>query len=93
MKIGAKWDRISGCYSDNYSEIFSKGLPCLESSRKKLSNSDSISQVFLNYLSFDYDSHLLRKFGIEKASKIKLQASILKKMKNKKKNGNFNEKI
>jgi len=85
MKIGAKWDRISRCYNDNYSEIFSKGLPYLESSRKKLSNSDSISQVFLNYLSFDYDSHLLRKFGSEKASKIKVKASILKKIKNKKK--------
>ena len=85
MKIGAKWDRISGCYNNNYSEIFSKGLPYLENSRKKLSFSDSVSLVFLNYLSYDYDSHLLRKFGIEKASKIKLQASILKKIKNKQK--------
>jgi triphosphoribosyl-dephospho-CoA synthase len=82
MKIGAKWDRISGCYNNNYSEIFSKGLPYLETSRKKLSFSDSISLVFLNYLSCDYDSHLLRKYGIEKASKIKVKASIIKKIKN-----------
>ena len=27
MKIGAKWDRISGCYNNNYSEIFLNGLP------------------------------------------------------------------
>ena len=85
MKIGAKWDRISGCYNNNYSEIFLNGLPYLETSRKKLSISESISLVFLNYLSFDYDSHLLRKFGIEKASKIKLKASILKKIKNRQK--------
>ena len=82
MKIGAKWDRISGCYNNNYSEIFLKGLPYLETSRKKLSFSDSISLVFLNYLSNDYDSHLLRKYGIEKASKIKKKASVVKKMKN-----------
>ena len=82
MKIGAKWDRISGCYNNNYSEIFSKGLPYLETSRKKLSFSDSISLVFLNYLSNDYDSHLLRKYGIEKASKIKEKASVVKKMTN-----------
>ena len=85
MKIGAKWDRISGCYNNNYSEIFSKGLPYLENLRKKLSFSDSISLVFLNYLSCDYDSHLLRKYGIEKASKIKVKASIIKKMKNRQK--------
>ena len=85
MKIGSKWDRISGCYDNNYSEIFSNGLPFFESSRKKLSISDSISLVFLNYLSYDYDSHLLRKFGIEKAAKIKLKASILKKIKGKEK--------
>ena len=85
MKIGANWDRISGCYNNNYSEIFSKGLPYLENLRKKLSFSDSISLVFLNYLSCDYDSHLLRKYGIEKASKIKVKASIIKKMKNSKK--------
>ena len=35
MKIGAKWDRISGCYDNNYSEIFSKGLPYLENLKKK----------------------------------------------------------
>mgnify|MGYP001179793685 FL=1 len=29
MKIGANWDRISGCYNNNYLEIFSKGLPYL----------------------------------------------------------------
>ncbi len=85
MKIGANWDRISGCYNNNYSEIFSKGLPYLENLRKKLSFSDSISLVFLNYLSCDYDSHLLRKYGIEKASKIKVKASTIKKMKNRKK--------
>ncbi|MAI28912.1 MAG: hypothetical protein CMP38_01760 [Rickettsiales bacterium] len=88
MKIGAKWDRISRCYNDNYKEIFSKGLPYLECKKKKLSVSDSIPLVFLNYLSFDYDSHLLRKYGIEKASKIKAKASILKKMKNGKKMAN-----
>ena len=85
MKIGANWDRISGCYNNNYSEIFSKGLPYLENLRKKLSFSDSISLVFLNYLSYDYDSHLLRKYGIEKASKIKVKASVINKMKNMKK--------
>ena len=37
MKIGAKWDRISKCYDNNYTEIFSKGLPYLENLRKKLS--------------------------------------------------------
>ena len=85
MKIGAKWDRISGCYDNNYSEIFSKGLPYLENLKKKLSFSDSVSLVFLNYLSCDYDSHLLRKYGNEKASKIKVKASVVKKMKNMKK--------
>ena len=71
MKIGANWDRISRCYNNNYKEIFLNGLPFLEKFKKKFSFSESISLVFLNYLSFDYDSHLLRKYGIEKASRIK----------------------
>ncbi len=85
MKIGSKWDRISGCYNNNYLEVFSKGLPYLESSRKKLSYYETIPLLFLHYLSFDYDSHLLRKYGVEKASKIKVKASMLKKIKNQKK--------
>ncbi len=85
MKIGAKWDRISRCYDNNYTEVFSKGLPYLGYLRKKLSVSESIPLVFLNYLSFDYDSHLLRKFGVEKASKIKEKASLIRKIRNRKK--------
>ena len=27
MKIGSRWDRISKCYTDSFSEIFDFGLP------------------------------------------------------------------
>ena len=36
MKIGSKWDRISRCYSENYDEIFTHGLPHLISLKKKI---------------------------------------------------------
>ena len=84
MKIGSKWDRISRCYSENYDEIFTHGLPHLISLKKKFTENELISYVFLNYLSFDYDSHLLRKYGSEKALKVKVTASLIKKIKNKK---------
>ena len=83
MKIGSKWDRISRCYDNNYKEIISSGLPFLFR-KKKLSYNDSISLLFLKYLSLDYDSHLLRKYGIEKASKITKTASMIRKINNNK---------
>ncbi len=84
MKIGSKWDRISRCYNNNYKEIILSGLPFFISIKKKLSYNDSISLLFLNYLSLDYDSHLLRKYGIEKASKITKKASMIRKINNNK---------
>ena len=60
------------------------GLPFFISIKKKLSYNDSISLLFLKYLSLDYDSHLLRKYGIEKASKITKKASMIRKINNNK---------
>ena len=85
MKVGANWDRISRSYTNNYKEIFTDGLPYLTLSLKRFNYNRSISSLFLNFLSLDYDSHILRKYGIEKAAKVQRKAALLKNIKSRKK--------
>tara|TARA_B100000575_G_scaffold184032_1_gene147980 strand:+ start:302 stop:1138 length:837 start_codon:yes stop_codon:yes gene_type:complete len=79
MIIGSNWDRISSCYTNSYSEILNQGLPHFISLKKKLSYEDSVSMLFLNYLSRNLDSHILRKWGKEKASKIMNKSRLIEK--------------
>ena len=76
MKIGSKWDRISGCYATGYEEIFDNGLPFFELVKKRFSQNTSIILLYLYFLSVDKDSHILRKYVLRK-SKI-----VMKKAKN-----------
>ena len=82
MKLGANWDRISRSYINNYKEIFSEGLPYFMLLLKRFNYNKAITSVFLNYLSLDYDSHILRKYGVDKAAKVQRKAVFLKKIKN-----------
>ena len=80
MKIGSRWDRISKCYTDSFSEIFDFGLPLYR--KLKLHQCSNIAgiNVFLSYLSNSTDSHLLRKFGSNKARMIQRKAVKIKKL-------------
>ena len=80
MEIGSRWDRISKCYVNNYKEIFDFGLPYFLSMKKKHSYKNSIIMLYMNYLAFECDSHLLRKYNFETANKIKRMSQITKKM-------------
>ena len=64
---------------------FFKGFTIFRKFKKKLSFSEFNFTGLFKLPSCDYDSHLLRKYGIEKASKIKVKASIIKKIKIQKK--------
>ncbi len=79
MKIGAGWDRISKCYVDCYSEILEMGLPYFLSLRRKISYKRAITMLYINYLSLEVDSHILRKFGVEKANKIMKKSRLIQK--------------
>ncbi len=68
MKLGAKWDRISNCYINNYSEILDFGLPLLRSLKKKISMESAIENLYLGFLSSSLDSHIQRKHGYKKAN-------------------------
>jgi triphosphoribosyl-dephospho-CoA synthase len=78
MKIGSQWDRISRCYTQCYREILEIGLPYFIEKKKKFGYFSAIQHVFINFLATDYDSHILRKFGNEKASKIQKIAKLLR---------------
>ncbi len=89
MKIGSKWDRISRCYNQDFREILEFGLPLYQSLKKKTSKRRAMEILYINYLAYSEDSHLLRKFGkykarivVRKSEFIKKKLSIFKKNKN-----------
>ncbi len=86
MKIGSKWDRISRCYEENYSEILNFGLPYYRSIKLKKSEKVAAELLYLNYLSTDTDSHIQRKFGREKALSVMRKSQMIQKQINLKKN-------
>ena len=67
MKISSEWDRISRCYYSNYEEILDIGLPNFTTLLRKTSRKKAIEILYINFLSTSTDSHLERKFGINKA--------------------------
>ncbi len=78
MKIGSAHDRISNCYYQNYREVLDFGLPLLIFLKGKISRRKAIEILYLNFLCNDLDSHILRKFGVNKAKIVKYKAIMLK---------------
>jgi len=56
MKIGSRWDRISKCYTDSFSEIFDFGLPFYRKLKLHQCSNNAGINVFLSYLSNSTDS-------------------------------------
>ena len=79
MEIGSKWDRISKCYVETYSEIFKLGLPFFQRLKKKFSYGYSIQCLFIFYLALDLDSHLMRKWGVLNARTVQVKAKFISK--------------
>ena len=81
MLKSSKSDRISKAYTTSYKEIFDFGLVFLTKSLKKFSFKFSVQRLFIYYMSIDFDSHVMRKFGKFTALKLKNKAkSLLKKL-------------
>ena len=78
MLTGSRWDRISKCYIDYYSEIFDFGLPKYIKIKNQKSRKYANEFIYLNYLSNDKDSHIQRKFGGNKASMIQKKCIFFK---------------
>ncbi len=68
MKVSSEWDRISRCYANSYSEIFNSGLPLYRNLKKKVSKNKAIQILYISYAKKYNDSHILRKFGKNKAN-------------------------
>lgn len=81
MLKSSKSDRISRAYTSSYREIFDFGLVFFKKSQKKFSFKFSLQRLFIYYMSIDFDSHIMRKFGKFTAMQLKNKAkSLLKKL-------------
>ncbi len=69
-KISQHYDRISRCYACNYKEIFEIALPYYKFQKRIFSEKISIEKLFIKLMSNDFDSHILRKFGVNIARSV-----------------------
>ena len=76
-KISQHYDRISKCYACNYEEIFKIALPYYKIQKKRFSEKISIEKLFIKLMSNDFDSHILRKFGVNIARSIMFKSRLL----------------
>ncbi len=77
MFKSSKSDRITKAYTTIYKEVFDFGLVFFKNSKKKFSFKFSVQRLFIYYMSTDFDSHIMRKFGKSIALKLKHKAKIL----------------
>ena len=93
MQIGSERDRIAKSYTNNYCEIFTKGLPFFQMQKKISSQRMAVEKLYLIFLSSDLDSHILRKFGTLKAKDILFKSKTIDKIINKKTKTFFYKKL
>jgi triphosphoribosyl-dephospho-CoA synthase len=79
MGLAADRDRIARAYVTDFEDIFAFGLPELKRARAQALAPDlAVSTLHMAYLARFPDSHLARKFGIEKAEEVRAEAAALR---------------
>ena len=76
-KISQHYDRISRCYACNYEEIFKISLPYYKIQKKRFSENISIEKLFIKLMSNDFDSHILRKYGVDIARSVLFKSKLI----------------
>ena len=75
MTEAAERDRVARQYATDYADIFDLGLPLFESVRQDETDAKwATLAIFLGFLAAFPDSHILRKFGAEKAAAVQGEA-------------------
>jgi triphosphoribosyl-dephospho-CoA synthase len=78
MQVAEARDRIAWNYTHNFADVFELGLPRLEAARTHgLSPSLATTSVYLGFLATIPDTLIARKFGNERADKIRHEARAL----------------
>jgi triphosphoribosyl-dephospho-CoA synthase len=78
MKAAVERDRIAAQYAQGFFEIFHVALPPLRSFLTSSGNeADAASMLYMFLLATVPDSHLVRKFGQDVATKVLLDAKVL----------------
>ena len=75
MALAADRDRIARAYVTDFEDIFAFGLPELERARARAADPDlAVSTLHMAYLARFPDSHIARKFGMDKAEEVRAEA-------------------
>ena len=78
MHLAADRDRISNAYVTAYEDIFDFALPALANARSRTDRDDlAITTLHMTLLSEFPDSHVVRKFGLEAARTLQMEARAL----------------
>jgi triphosphoribosyl-dephospho-CoA synthase len=76
MAEAADRDRVARQYTTDFADIFELGLPVFEAAASaQAEDTWATVAVFLAFLSAFPDSHIARKFGVEKAAEIQREAT------------------
>ena len=67
----------SRCYACNYEEIFKISLPYYKIQKKRFSEKISIEKLFIKLMSNDFDSHILRKYGVDIARSVLFKSKLI----------------
>jgi len=76
MELAAERDVVARQYANGFADVFEIGIARIEASRNDGHRPDWIATlVFLDFLRTFSDSHIARKFGIEIAKQVRLEAA------------------
>lgn len=76
MQASAERDRIAWQYAHGYADIFGLGLESYQQALTRWDNEAwAVTTLYLTLLANFADSHLLRKYGLQQAEQVRLQAA------------------
>lgn len=79
MALAKDRDRIANAYFSNFTDVFDFALPELAAARRvERTEEDAIANLHLKLLATFPDSHIARKYGIERAEEIRAAAAALR---------------
>lgn len=78
MRLASERDLIARQYATGYADVFSVGVRRIEQERPRHDADWTTTLVFLDFLAGFPDSHIARKFGLEAAETVRLEAARLR---------------
>ena len=79
MRLAQDRDRIARAYVTGFTDVFDFALPHLRDARRlEKSEENAIASLHMTLLSTFPDSHIARKYGMERAEEVRASASVLR---------------